>query len=401
MWSIVPALLGVFLLQPAAAVAADRYVGSGGDLQAAINSAVAGDRILLEPGATFIGNYRLPVHAGATYITIRSAANDAALPGPTTRITPGDAVNLPKIKSPNTQPAIETVAGTAYWRLETLELLSTQLGFYDILAFGDATSRQSTDASVPHHLVADRLYIHGDPLNGQKRAIALNSASTTISNCYISDIKAIGQDSQALGGWNGPGPFTIVNNYLEAAGEIILFGGSAPSIANLVPSDIVLRGNTITRPLRWREPIMPPPGNVQGTASTGGGLSAGRYGYKVVARRPAYDTVAVSNASAQVVVTLGAAGRVALNWDPVAGATDYLVYGRTADNQNAYWITSSTTFVDDGSRQATSGTPEHGTMWQVKNLIEFKNARRVLATNNVFQHNWAEAQTGEIGRAHV
>ena len=44
-------------------------------------------------------------------------------------------------------------------------------------------------------------------------------------------------------GWNGPGPFLIENNYLEAAGENVMFGGSDPSIANLVPSNITIRRN--------------------------------------------------------------------------------------------------------------------------------------------------------------
>ena len=105
---------------------------------------------------------------------------------------------------------------------------------------------------VPHNLVVDRCYIHGDPTVGQKRGIALNSASTTIVNSYISDIKAAGQDSQAVGGWNGPGPFVIENNYLEAAGENIMFGGSDPSIHNLVPSDVTFRRNHLSKRLDWR-----------------------------------------------------------------------------------------------------------------------------------------------------
>jgi hypothetical protein len=369
-------------------------VAAGGDLQGAINSAVAGDRILLEPGALFVGNYQLPVHAGTSYITIRSGATDSALPGPSTRVSPRDTVNLPKIKSPNTQPALATAPGAAYWRLETLELLATQHGFYDILAFGDGSNTQNTIASVPHHLIADRLYVHGDVLDGQKRGIALNSGDTTVSNCYISEIKAIGQDSQALGGWNGPGPFTIDNNYLEAAGEVVMFGGSAPSITNLVPTGIVLRGNTVTRPLRWRDPILSSPRAPRGVPASGGNLPAGQYGYVVVARRPAYDTMAASSPSTQVVVTLDSPGRVTLNWDPVPDATEYLVYGRTVDTANAFWVTAATTFVDDGSMAATSGIPDSASRWQVKNLIEFKNARTVLATNNVFQYNWAQAQTG-------
>jgi hypothetical protein len=59
-------------------------------------------------------------------------------------------------------------------------------------------------------------------------------------------------DSQAIAGTNGPGPFVIENNYLEAAGENILFGGADPYIPNLVPSDIVVRGNHLYKPTAWR-----------------------------------------------------------------------------------------------------------------------------------------------------
>jgi hypothetical protein len=380
---------------PSVSFAADRFIAAGGDLQAAINAAAGGDRILLEPGATFIGNFRLPPHAGTTYVTIRSAASDTALPAPGTRVSPASAATFPKIKSPNSEPAIEAIAGAGYWRLETLELLPTFHGLYDIVAFGTSGATQTTTASVPHHLVADRLYIHGDALEGQKRGIALNSADTTVSNCYISDIKAIGQDSQALGGWNGPGPFTIENNYLEAAGEVILFGGAAPSLTDLVPSNIVIRGNTITRPLRWRDPILRAPTSPRGSAAAGAGsLPAGQYGYSIVARRGGYDSIAVSNPSAEVTVTLGSPGRAMLSWDPVPDAADYVVYGRGPGNPTEWWVTAGTSFVDDGASPATPGSPSRGTVWSVKNLTEFKNGRHILVTNNVFQHNWAESQTG-------
>jgi hypothetical protein len=71
-------------------------------------------------------------------------------------------------------------------------------------------------------------------------------------NSYIAEIKAVGQDSQAVGGWNGPGPFTIRNNYLEAAGENVLFGGADPAIPNLIPSDITLQYNTLAKQVAWR-----------------------------------------------------------------------------------------------------------------------------------------------------
>ena len=75
-------------------------------------------------------------------------------------------------------------------------------------------------------------------------------------NSFISDIKAVNADSQAIVGYNGEGPFTIENNYLEAAGENVMFGGSDPAVTNLVPSDIVLRRNHLYKPLEWRNAIL-------------------------------------------------------------------------------------------------------------------------------------------------
>jgi hypothetical protein len=107
-------------------------------------------------------------------------------------------------------------------------------------------------SQLAHHLVLDRVYIHGDPTAGQKRAIALNSGYTEITNSYIADIKATGADSQAICGWNGSGPYLIENNYLEAAGENVMFGGADPVIHGLVPADITVRRNTLSKPVDWK-----------------------------------------------------------------------------------------------------------------------------------------------------
>src|SRR5690606_5272385 len=162
-------------------------------------------------------------HGGTTYITIRSAASDALLPPDGERISPAHAAYLPKIRSVTSAPALATRPGAAYWRLMFLEFPATHRGYYDIITLGDGSSAQHYLSQVPRPLVLDRVYVHGDPLHGQKRGVALNSAWTTIVNSHVADIKAIGQDSIAVGGWNGPGPFTIENNYLEAAGEVVLF----------------------------------------------------------------------------------------------------------------------------------------------------------------------------------
>jgi hypothetical protein len=226
-------------------------VAAGGNLQQAITNAQPGDTIELARGASYVGNFTLVAKAGIAPITIRTSG-DAGLPGTGGRIGPSNAGTLAILRSGNSAPAIQTAPGAHHWTLMLLEIQANAKGAGDIVQLGDGSSAQTSLAQVAHDLTVDRCYIHGDPSAGQKRGIALNSASTTITGSYISDIKVVGQDNQAIAGWNGPGPYTISNNYLEAAGENILFGGSDPAIPNLVPSDITIEDNQISKPTAWR-----------------------------------------------------------------------------------------------------------------------------------------------------
>lgn len=390
--SVIALAIGVSV--PAGAAAATTFVPAGGDLQRAINAAQAGDTITLEPGGLYTGNYTLPVHAGTQFITIRSAAPDTSLPGSGVRISPSDEANLPKLKSPNTSPVIATAPAAAYWRLMFLEIQSTYRGYYDIVTLGDGSTAQNAWEQIPHDLVLDRVYVHGDRLHGQKRGVALNCGRASVVNSYIAGIRAIGQDSIAVGGWNGPGPYQIENNYLEAAGEVVLFGGAAPAVQGVVPSDIVIRGNTITRPMVWREPVIGTPGGVRAVGMSGGTLPAGTYAYRIVARRPAYDTDAVSAPSAEVTVSVPANSSVQLSWSPVSDAAEYLVYGRTPGNPNSYWVVRGTTLIENGGNPDAAGAPDSATLWQVKNLLELKNSRHVQIDHNFFANNWLQAQIG-------
>ena len=204
--------------------------------------------IQLQAGATFDGNFILPLKTGSGYITVRTSTPDAQLPGPTTRIDLTHEPLLATVRSINGIPALRTAAGAHHWRL--LGLRFTTTGGGDVITLGDGVERDRT--LVPTDLILDRVMVRGDETKGQKRGIALNSANTFVRNSYIGGIRLSGQETQGIAGWNGPGPFMIENNYIEAAGIGILFGGAAPSIDQLVPSDIVIRRNHITRPVAWR-----------------------------------------------------------------------------------------------------------------------------------------------------
>jgi hypothetical protein len=227
----------------------------GDDFQKALNEARPGDTILLEAGASFTGPFTLPDKGASTeWITIRSAI-ETSLPPAGERISPAYAKSLPKLLSPGSgAPALQTSPGAHHYRLIGIEIRTAEPSAfsYGLVELGDGSARQNTLDKVPHHLIFDRCLIRASATQTLKRGIALHSADTSIINCYIAGFKSAEQDAQAIAGWNGPGPFQIINNYLEASGENLMFGGATPGIAGLVPSDIEIRRNHLYKPLSWR-----------------------------------------------------------------------------------------------------------------------------------------------------
>ena len=379
------------------AAAATVYVAAGSDLQAALDAAQPGDTILLEEGAEFVGNFVLPVKTGDRWITVRTAAPDSVLPGPGVRIHPSHAPLLARLRSDNSSAALRTDPGAHHWDIRYLEFGANRLGYGDVIQIGDGSSAQNTLDKVPHHFVLNHIYLHGDPAYGQKRGISLNAAHVTITDSFIAECKGVGLDTQAIAGWNGPGPYVIENNYLEGAGENIMFGGADPAIAGMVADGVTFRRNYLSRPMAWKDPIFRTPQGVAAAAVPGGSLTAGIYGYRVVARGAVGGGVtgrstASAEVSAEVVVNGGA---VRVSWQPVAGASEYRVYGRIAAAQSTYWTTTDTQFVDTGAAGTAENVPTTtGTVWSVKNLFELKNARNVVVEHNVLENHWKEAQPG-------
>ena len=272
-------------------------VGANDNLQSALDRAKPGDVIRLAPGATYAGNFTLPTRAcGNAPIVIRTDVPDSELPGEGVRITPAAAPRLAKIATRNDKPALRTTNPTCGWRLFGLEVTVTSdlapgAIHYALIALGDGGwakggDTQTSPARVPSRIILDRVFVHGQEATNLVRCIALNSARSAVVNSWISDCHAKGFDSQAIEGWNGPGPFLIENNFLSGAGETVMFGGADPGITGLSPSDITIRGSHFFKDPSWK--------------------------------------------------------------------------GR----------------------------------WTVKNLFELKNARRVLIENNLFENNWADAQSG-------
>lgn len=226
---------------------------TGDDLQQAINNARFGDTILLQAGATFTGPITLPDKGAGTgteadYITVRTA-NLSDIPNEGERIKPN--VTMPKIVAPNSSAAISTKEKAHHYKFIGVEFAPAQNAEYVYNLIDLGASDYSSTTQLPHHLVFDRCFVHSTGLNKARRGFALNSGETTIINSYVSGFAGAGDETQAIAGWNGTGPFHIINNYLEGGGEVLLFGGADPSIKGLVPSDIEIRSNFLHKPAEW------------------------------------------------------------------------------------------------------------------------------------------------------
>jgi len=106
-------------------------------------------------------------------------------------------------------------------------------------------------ASQPHRVTLLQLRVEAG-VQGGHRGIALHGAHLTVRDCRITGFWEAGRDSQGIWMHNGPGPYTIENNYVEASGENILVGGDTVKIQGCVPADIVIRGNVCYKPDAWR-----------------------------------------------------------------------------------------------------------------------------------------------------
>lgn len=249
---LTPALLN--FSQPA--VTGKQWVVNAGDnLQNALNSAQRGDEIVIQAGATFTGNFVLPVKTGTSasgWITVRSSQLSSLPAG--VRVGPANASSMPRILTPNADGAIKTAPGASGWWIAGLEvsLVPTATVNYGLVLIGDGSSAQNQASMIPSDIVLDRSYIHATSTLGTSRCVGLNSARTEVRESYLYDCHGKGFDTQAIGGWNGTGPYRIFNNMLAGAGENILFGGADPAIYGLVPSDIEIRRNYFYTPASWQ-----------------------------------------------------------------------------------------------------------------------------------------------------
>jgi hypothetical protein len=221
--------------------------GNSAGFQTAINAATCGDTIVLAAGSTYSGAFTIPNKICSGWILIVSSALPS-LPASGMRVGPSNAVNLAKIVTTTADTSPITFQTSSHnWRLIGLEVTSAAgLHEYSLVETSVSTTQVSQE---PSFIIIDRCYVHGAPTSAVRRGFSLQGPSMAVVDSYFSEFHdqisspGAGADSQAIASWNSPGPVLIQNNFLSAASENTMFGGSDPSITNLVPSDITIVGN--------------------------------------------------------------------------------------------------------------------------------------------------------------
>jgi hypothetical protein len=247
-------------------------VSAGGDFQGALNSASCGDTIQLQAGAIFPGQFTLPAKScdDQHWIIIRTSASDSSLPAEDTRVKPcyagvASLPGRPPFSCSQTQNVLSQLvytqtsgsgpiflaAGANHYRLIGLEITrSTGTGYIGSLA--------SVSSGQADHIVFDRVWMHGTATDETGRGLYLNGmTNAAVVDSFFTDFhctSAVGActDAQAISGGSGStqdGPFKIVDNFLEASSECILFGGGP---ATTTPTDIEIRRNHLFKPMTWK-----------------------------------------------------------------------------------------------------------------------------------------------------
>ncbi len=244
------------------------HVRAGSDLYSAAESAKCGDILLLPAGASFeVKAFPSKNCDNSHYLTIRTDTPDSKLPPEGTRISPAwtGVASLPG------RPAyIQPPGGAAKLMTTFVVREPTGVRVGDHYRFLGIEWTSQTTAHVArlvttegaNHVVFDRDWFH--PAEGAEMAKGImmirGTRSIGVINSYLSGFNCVASvgactDASAVSGGNGVegdvnGTFKIYNNFLEAAGECVLFGGSASDVN---PTDIEIRRNHLFRPLIWKE----------------------------------------------------------------------------------------------------------------------------------------------------
>ena len=231
-------------------------------LQAQINAAAALNvnlthEIILATGTTCTGPYKLASHTGGTGWILIKGSGYANLPAAGTRVSPTDAASMPMVKygtdGVSHDGAFSAQAGAQRYRIIGMNMVQDSAlepnQHFVSMGYGNQAATNTGYIIIDRSLLRDTDAGHST-YRGVRDDAQLGN--TAVIDSYISGIKGIGKESQAILAISNAGPILIQNNFLEAAGENVMFCGGQPSSQVTMPQDGTIRLNTFqVNPAWW------------------------------------------------------------------------------------------------------------------------------------------------------
>lgn len=241
------------------------------NLQEALDRANCGDILELPASASFVGRFRIQSkHCDDRHWIIIRTSRFEELAPEGTRVSPcyAGVRSLPARPDFDCDRPTQLMASIKFDGRSGSGPLLLADGANHIRIIGVEITRESPGISVTalispeqdavaDHVILDRVWVHGTSQDETARGLSLSGTRyVAVVDSYFSDFHCIAQvgactDAQAIAGGAGNhpmGPFKIFNNFLEASGENIGFGGSA---ATETPADIEIRHNHFFKPMTW------------------------------------------------------------------------------------------------------------------------------------------------------
>lgn len=350
--------------------------GNKTKLQNAINIAKARNtvpqKIIVPAGCRADGSVIGFAPVGNEYITIITSGT---LPTSHKRASLFDTAQLFTIRAtiPNEAAFMTDLAGGSHhYKLRGI-IFETAINQFSLVTLGDPSVEDSL-SEISHHFIIQHCIFRSTnefSLNIQN-GIIYNANDVSIIDSYFAPISSSGIESHNALSYSSAGNHIFNNNTLGGSSINYFYGGAASSIRGLVPTNIEMIENDITRPLEWKSthPL---------------------YDGKSRAVKNLWELKIASNMTVR-------GNRISNNWtDGQAGIT--VVIQATCDSGNwasARNIDFSYNYITNGEQGVTfrgseyRGTLQSEKVWYTNNLLEGVTGKChifIQAANIYLNHN--------------
>lgn len=190
------------------------------------------------------------VPIGNEMITITSSGT---LPASHKRVATGDRAQMFTIRAIGANVgAFNTETTSHHYKLRGL-ILQANTQQNEIVRLGNP-STEDTEAKQSHHFVIQHCIIEPTSENSVNisNGIVYNANDVSIIDSRIEPLSFSGLESHGVLVYSAAGRLVVDNNYFGGASSDFFIGGAASSVRGMVPKDIEVRENHLTRPLVWQ-----------------------------------------------------------------------------------------------------------------------------------------------------